>query len=242
MRIIIVDDREEEIQQLSSLLSRKINEIDDTNHQIRTFHSGEAFFESWKSGDADLIILDIFMGGMTGIDAARRIRQTDKEVRLVFCTTSNEFASESYEVGAHFYLRKPYAEEQVNTMLSRLNLKDLELRRTAVLPGGKKIILRRILYTEYSNHVLIIHAKQQADLRCYMTQAAAEELLCQYPYFLVCSKGIIVNLYEVESKMGDTFLLTDGTVLPISRRKAKEVQDTYAAFRFEKMREEVPFG
>lgn len=53
---------------------------------------------AWTPGMCDLVILDIFMGGVTGMDVAREIRRSDREVKLVFCTTSNEFASESYEV------------------------------------------------------------------------------------------------------------------------------------------------
>lgn len=240
MKIAIVDDHQSEIARLSDILSRKLIAAGDTEHHIFPFSSGEAFLTSWTPGSYDLIILDIFMETLTGVDVARRIRMIDRDVRLVFCTTSNDFASESYEVGAHFYLRKPYSEEQVDTMLSRLNLENYELRRTIPLPDGQKIMLRNILYTEYSNHVLIIHSKRRADIRCYMTQTEAEALLCVHSYLRVCSKGIIVNLHEVEAKVADTFRLTDGSILPISRRKAKEVQDAYAAFQFEKMREEVP--
>lgn len=239
MKIALVDDCQEELDRLSDILSRKLNAAGDTEHKLHIFHSGEAFLTDWKPGSYDLIILDIFMDKLTGVEVAHEIRKTDQDVRLVFCTTSNEFASESYEVNAHFYLHKPYSEERVDTMLSRLNLENYELRRSITLPDGQRIILRNILYTDYSNHVLTIHSKRRAALRCYISQSGAEELLCAYPYFLVCSKGIIVNLYEVESKIGDTFCLTDGSILPISRRKSKEVQDAYAAFQFEKMRGEV---
>ena len=241
MKIALVDDCQDELDRLSDILSRKLFAAGDIEHKIHMFHSGEEFLSSWESGRFDLIILDVFMDKLSGVEVAHKIRETDRDVRLVFCTTSNEFASESYEVNAHFYLHKPYSEERIDTMLSRLNLEDYELRRTITLPDGQPIMLRNILYTEYSNHVLTIHSKRRAALRCYISQSGAEELLCAYPYFLVCSKGIIVNLYEVECKMGDTFRLTNGNTLPISRRRSKDVQDAYAAFQFEKMRGEVSF-
>ena len=239
MKVALVDDCQEETERLSALLSRKLNALGDTTHRLHIFHSGEEFLSAWTAGNFDLIILDIFMNRLTGVDVAREIRKTDHDVRLVFCTTSNEFASESYEVNAHFYLHKPFSEERIDTMLSRLNLENYELRRSLTLPDGQQILLRNILYTEYSNHVLTIHSKRRPALRTYISQSEAEALFCAYPYFLVCSKGLIVNLHEVESKSTDSFRMTNGSLLPISRRKAKEVQDAYAAFHFKKMREEV---
>lgn len=236
MNVALVDDCQKDLDYLSTLLLQKLG-----NHiSLHIFHSGKEFLSFWKPGSYDLVILDILMDTLTGIDIAREIRKIDSEVRLVFCTASNEFASESYEVNAHFYLRKPYSQDQADTMLSRLNLQNYELRRSVTLPDGQQIILRNIIYTEYSNHVLTIHSKQRNDVRSYISQSNAEALFCAYPYFLVCSKGIIVNLHEVDHKMAGTFHMSDGTILPISRRKSKEVQDAYAAFCFAKMREEVP--
>lgn len=241
MKIALVDDCQNELKKLINVLSSKLNTGDSSTYQLYAFHSGEEFLFSWKPGSFDLIILDIFMKTLTGLDVAREIRKTDKDVRIVFCTTSNEFAAESYEVNAQFYLKKPYTEELIDIMLSRLKLEDYELRRTVTLPDGQQIVLRNILYTEYFNHVLTIHSKKREDLRCYISQSAAEALLCSHPYFLVCSKGIIVNLYEVIAKSANSFILSNDSVLPISRRRSKEVQDAYAAFNFQKMREEVSF-
>ncbi len=241
MNIAIIDDVQEEIKKLTDVLGQQLIELGDTEYQLHTYHSGEAFLTDWSTKSFDLIILDIFMDELTGIDVARTVRKTDKDVKLVFCTTSNEFASESYELDAHFYLHKPYSEDQIKTMLSRLNISQLEERRAITLPDGQKVILRSIRYTEYSNHVLIIHTRKNEDIRVYMSQSKAEEILCAYPYFLVCTKGIIVNLYEVESLEKDLIHLTGNITLPVSRRRAKIVQDQFAAFTFDRMRREADF-
>ena len=233
MKIALVDDRQEELDRLKGILNKKLNKDAD----IRTYPSGEAFLADWSPHSYDLVVLDIYMGEMTGLTVARAVREKDRDVRLVFCTTSNEFASESYDVGAHFYLHKPYSEERVETMLSRLNMEDYELYRAVCLPDGQKVMLRNVLYTEYSNHAVTLYCKKGGNIRCYMTQTQLENLLCGNPYFTVCSKGIIVNLHEVESIQADTFRLTDGSKVPISRRRAAQVKDAFAAFRFEKMRE-----
>ncbi len=56
------------------------------------------------------------------------------------------------------------------------------------------------------------------------------------PVFFCPSKGIIVNFYEVETQTGDTFRMCDGSILPISRRRAKEVAEAYSSFLFEQLR------
>lgn len=241
MKIAHVDDRQEELDSLAKILDYKLDIAGDTEHRIYNYHSGEEFLASWEPGRFDLIILDVFMGGIDGMSVAREIRKTDRDVRLVFCSSSNEFAAESFAVNAQFYIHKPFTEAEVGEMLSRLELENYELRRAVRLPDGQRILLRNVIYTEYAAHQLVVHCKHGEDIRCYMTQAEAEALFCEYSYFLVCSKGIIVNLYEVESKAGDNFRLSDNTLLPISRRKAKEVQAAFTDFRFEKMRREVFF-
>lgn len=104
MRIAIVDDDIQMCEQLRTLL----NEFLGDSSEISDYRSGEEFLNAWETADFDLIILDIFMDKLTGVDVARKIRERDSNVKIVFSTTSNEFASESYEVNACYYLRKPF--------------------------------------------------------------------------------------------------------------------------------------
>jgi len=239
VRIAIVDDDPGQLERLSRMLSEKLEALGDTGFRIRTFPSGEAFLEDWTAGMYDVILLDIFMDKLLGIDVAHRIRQQDREVRLVFCTSSNEFASESYEVNACYYMTKPFSEKSVAAMLSRLDMESLERISTITLPDGQRVVERNILYTDYSNHVITIHCKNGSNIRCRCKQSELEELLCAKPFFCSCCKGMIVNFHEVRAIGSDTLTLTDGQTVPISRRRAKEVQDAYAWFLLEKSRRQM---
>ena len=177
MKIALLDDDSVSLDQLSEMISKELSSIGDTIHHISLFNNGEAFLESWKPGDYDLIVLDIFMGHMTGVDVARKIRETDKDVRLVFCSSSNEFASESYEVNAHYYLCKPVNEQGIANMFKRLNLEIIDLTRTVRLPDGYTVMLRKILYTDYFNHVVTLHIKDEADHLLRLSQAEIEKIL-----------------------------------------------------------------
>lgn len=91
MKIAIVDDD----RQLSDRLMEYMDALLAGSCEWLHYPSGEAFLAAWTPGMCDRVILDIFMGGVTGMDVAREIRRSDREVKLVFCTTSNEFASEA---------------------------------------------------------------------------------------------------------------------------------------------------
>ena len=159
MRIAIVDDDIQMCEQLRTLL----NEFLGDSSEISDYRSGEEFLNAWETADFDLIILDIFMDKLTGMDVARKIRERDSNVKIVFSTTSNEFASESYEVNACYYLRKPFGRDKVKVMLDRLNLTEIEKMRTVKLPDGTSAILRNIIYSGVWSKYEYIQLKKKKD-------------------------------------------------------------------------------
>lgn len=232
LKIAIVDDDRKTCERLCACL----DELLAGAAEFACFESGEAFLRAWQPEAFDLVILDMFMRSLTGMEVARAIRASDPRVRLVFCTTSNEFASESYEVDACDYLRKPFSRERVKAMLDRLNLAQLEKMRAVRLPDGASVVLRDVIYADCAAHRVTLHRKRGGDVVVRAAFSEVEPLLCAYPYFFSPTKGVIVNFYEVAAQTGDTFRLSDGSIVPISRRRAKEVLDAYSTFRFEQLR------
>ena len=240
MKIALVDDEIIQLQHLQELLSAELNaKLPQSPHWIDTYRSGQSFLDRFQSGKYDVIVLDIFMGGITGVDVAKKVRLIDPDVKLVFCSRSNEFAAESYQVNAQYYLVKPATPGSVANMLQRLNLELIQLGQTVTLPDGYNLILRQLLYTEYYNHVVTLHLKNGEDYRLRANHATVEELLTPCGFIHSPTKGILVNFHEVSQCTEDSFTMSDNTVLPISRRKAKEIQAAYTKFHFYKMRAEV---
>ena len=233
MRIALVDDSPIELDIITTITTNEL-----PHATVCAFHDGKSFLEAWAKHSYDLILLDIYMENMLGIDVARKIRETDEDVRIVFCTTSNEFASESYEVGADYYLQKPVSSISFQRMLKMIRLDLYEENRFITLPDGQKVVLRNITYTEYYNHSIIIHSKKRADLQTRMSQMDWEALLQDHHFLYNCSKGVVVNFHEVERTENGMFVLYSGDAVPISRRKAKDTMEAFAQFRFDKMRKE----
>ena len=138
---------------------------------------------AWETAAFDLIILDIFMDGITGMNAAREVRKTDPDVKIAFSTTSNEFASESYEVNACYYLHKPFGADQVKAMIDRIDIAEIELRRTVKLPDGTNAVLRNIIYADCASHFVTLHTKQHDNTVLRTNFSEIERLLCAYPLF-----------------------------------------------------------
>ena len=234
MKIALVDDDPRALAQLEQYLTEQLGR----ETEISRYGSGEALLADWRPGAFELVVLDIYMGGATGMEVARRLRADDGQVRLAFATSSNDFASESYEVGACYYLRKPFRPEGVRAMLERLDLEALERSRRLRLPDGSQVVLRSIRYAASDGHRVTLHCKRGGDVTVRASFSEIEALLCAYPYFFCPSKGLLINFYEVTAQNMDTFTMSDGTRVPISRRKAKEVSEAYSSFRFDLLRKD----
>ncbi len=234
MKIAVVDDDIQMYRCLQTYLSELLCDSVDITH----FASGEAILRDYEPGTFDLIVLDIFMNGLDGVETAREIRRSDSEVKIVFCTSSNEFASESYEVSASYYLTKPFSIDKVKTMLDRLDITGMEKMRTVKLPDGKSVVLRNIIYADCASHSITLHCKQGENIVLRARFSETEPLLCAYPYFFSPIKGVVINFYEVAEQRRDTFCMSDGSLIPISRRRANEVTEAYSSFCFERLRKE----
>ncbi|MBQ4051428.1 MAG: response regulator transcription factor [Oscillospiraceae bacterium] len=236
MNCALIDDDRSALEQLQKLLTADLSEqFGRIPFGIDLFSDGRTFLEYWKPGRYDVVILEILMNGLSGLDVARAIRMTDQRVRLVFCSKSNGFAAESYQLDARYYLLKPISREAVSEMLSRINPELIQLRKTVTLPDGYTLLLRQILFTEYHNHVVLVHLKSGEIHRLRTNHNTMEELLIPCGYIRCPSKGILLNFHEIVDITDDSVLMSDGSSLPVSRRRRKEFQSSYNSFRLEKM-------
>lgn len=239
MVIAFVDDNPHERAYISSLIMNEFEKTDIPIKQIHFFENAEDFLNNHELNQYDLIILDIFMNEISGIELAYKIRKQNPYVRIVFCSTSNDFACESYNVGASFYIQKPVKAENIKKMIERLNIEDYELRRFIELPDKQQIFVREIMYAEYSKHVITIHKKLSKDIKTRLSLNAFTELIKEFSFLISCNQGTIINLYEVKEWTDECFTMKDGTVISISRRKRKVVENAYTHFLFSLTRKEL---
>ncbi len=235
MRIAIIDDEDIYLNQLYDTVTTELSTQGIVAQQIDRFHSADDFLAAFQPQKYHVIFLDIYIDNRNGVDVARKIRETDQNVTLVFCTTSNEFAAQSYEVDARYYLQKPITQEKVAAMLKRVNFLQLERKQAILLPDGFRCLLHSIIYTNYINHNVVFYFEKGEPHNVYMSHADAEKLLLTHSEFFTINKGNIVNLAMVEQITKNAFQMKNGELLPISRRRYKDVAAAYAAYQFKKM-------
>lgn len=236
MRAAIVDDRTDDrtilFRELDSVLRERGYSVDT----IDQFSSGEEFLASFTPGKYDLIFFDIYMGGINGIQAASEVRKTDKSVRLIFVTTSNDFAAESYSLRADYYLLKPFVHDDIVKALTIIDLADYEQQRVVTLPDNSTCLLHDIIFTEYYNHNIIVNLKGGRRKKFRASQTRMEEILCANDAFVTCTKGIIVNLEYVRRIEDGMISLGEKLQLPVSRRRMAEIRKAHAEFLFHQVR------
>lgn len=163
-RIAICDDEEKQIQILSALLAKWAG-LSRHACDIRTFTSGEEFLFEYEQDKAyDILLLDVEMQDISGLDLARRIRRDGSPSEIIFVTSHFEFIGEGYEVDALHYLVKPVSEEKLMSVLSRAADRLAAQPPSLVITcGGETVKLRErdILYVESFLHYISIHTEEK---------------------------------------------------------------------------------
>ncbi len=238
MRIAIVDDMAQERQLLRQRLEHSL-EARGIPGELTEFESGEAFLEAARQQRFTAAFLDIYMDGISGMEAATQLRQFDPECLLIFSTTSTDHALEGFRVRAMHYLVKPYAQKDVSQLmeeiLARIPQPD---RYIPVKANGSEVQLqlRDIVYAEHFSHMIHIHTTFGKVLITRQSFGEFIAPLKQEPRFFQCSRGVVVNLEHAQDFDGTCFALDDGSSAQVSRELCKAARQAFMDFLFQRGR------
>jgi len=222
-KLAIIDDNSIDQEYISSLVNHWAVGIDSAV-QIKNFPSAEAFlFQYEVEKDYDILLLDIEMGAMNGVELAKKIRMENEIVQMVFITGFPDFMAEGFEVSALHYLMKPVKEEKLHEVLNKAihNLTKVEKRLKIVYDRQMEFVpLKNILYIEAQKQYVEIHTIGQS-YRMKASLTETEESLDEY--FFKCQRSYVVNLRYVSKIKPDCVLLKNGEEIPISRGMAEKI-------------------
>ncbi len=223
MRIAICDDEQKQIEYLTSLVSSWGNKTSVTC-TIDTFQSAESFlFDYAEDKNRDILLLDIEMGGMNGVDLAKTIRQTNDTVQIIFITGFPDFIAEGYEVSALHYLMKPVLPEKLHTVLDKAaaNLAKSEKRLSITYDRQTDFVpLSQVMYIEAQKQYILIHTISET----YRMKGSLSDMEKQLDeYFIKCQRSFVVNLRYVTRIKNDCVLLKNNSEVPISRGMAEKI-------------------
>lgn len=227
LTIGICDDEKEIREKIKNIVEKTMFD-DDRDYRIKTFSSGEELLQE-NVGEIDILFLDILMGDINGMDTARKIRENDKNMEIIFITSLVDYISDGYEVRAYRYLLKPVDEEIVAKHLKSC-IKYVEDSKGKYIvvksdDGIKKIYQRDILYLEALNRKVIIHSeKGNSETRQTLSEIRND---LDSNMFYQCQKSFIVNLDYINKIKGYTAVLDNGKDIPIGRTKYKDLKEKF---------------
>lgn len=191
---------------------------------IQTFISAEQFlFQYADEKDYQIIVLDIEMAKMNGVELARKLREDNEKIQIFFVTGFSDYISEGYEVGALHYLMKPVIKEKIFNVMDKAvsNLKGKE-KVIFVQENGEiqKILTKTILYVEVFCHVCMIHTTE-GTVETKMSISDLEKKLSDG--FFRVHRSYLINLERIKKIAKTEIFMDDGSAIPLSRRRYKDV-------------------
>lgn len=230
MKIAIVDDETEE----QEILVKYIGEWAKSKKELvefACFVNSEAFLFSWEDDkDYALLVLDIEMGEISGLELAKKIRLQDGDIPILFVTGYDEYMQYGYDVAALHYLLKPVQKEKLFQVLDKLGERE-ESQMSLIVNAGnevRRVPFSAVFYVEADGHGSILHT---ADEAVSVRESFGEiEKLLSTEEAVKCHRAYLVNLRYVSAIRGAELILDHGERLPIARSRMKDVQSAFLRY------------
>lgn len=239
LKIALCDDDPTQRRDVAKMLRDYLEHRPEAAGKVSAFASGQELLNSIEagSGDFDLYILDVLMPGLTGIDLGVRLRELGGTGAIIYLTSSQDYALESYKTHALGYLLKPVDPDTLGRELDYA-ISTIQQKRSACVfvktKGGTcRLQLDELLYVELHNRVLRYHlldgsVTESLTLRTSF-QKAAEPILSDGRFFR-CGTSMAVNLHYVRSLGRDSLQLENGSTVPLPRGMLGEARRRWSSY------------
>lgn len=234
MHIAICDDNCKELLHISGLLDSYRQEK-DADFTFKVYSNATELIFDMENKFYDLLLLDILMPGLSGIKAAKEIRESNSVVKIIFLTSSPEFALESYGVRAEDYILKPISKERFFSTLDNLFAQDKTASEGFSIKTQSamtKILFSNIVYVEVMNKRLYFYLSDGSIHEIYSSLSNYEDTLLSREGFIKVHRSYIVNMWKMSKITKNKFITQKGTIIPISRLLYSEVRKAYMEYLF----------
>jgi len=225
-KIAICDDELNQIEYITSIVA-SWSAHEGHGCEIRTFASAEAFLFEYEEDKAyDILLLDVEMKNMNGIELAKRIRKDNNRAEIIFITSHYEFVGEGYEVDALHYLIKPISAEKLTQVLTKATEKiSVEPPSVVISCEGETVKLYEadIRYAESFLHYIVIHTKDK-EYKIKENISVFENRLSDDFYRI--HRSYLVSLKHI-TRISRTSVNIGNTELPLSRGKYDDINRAF---------------
>lgn len=194
------------------------------NYKIYEFSSGEELLSNYPK-DLDILIMDIQMKIINGMDTARKIREFDQNLEIIFMTSFSEFMQEGYEVKSYRYILKPISERKISRNILPCINEIMKKKNNYLTINVKNYVDRikidSIVYIETDRPNILIYTNDN-KYTTKMSISKIDKILREHGFFR-CHNSYIVNLKLVESMNSNTLKIGE-KYIPISKYRVKELK------------------
>ena len=220
--IAICDDDNSQINALKKMLTEW-----NSSAVINEYNSAEQFLFNYPDISCDLLLLDIEMGDMNGMELAKQLRAKGDMLPIIFITGFSKYIGDGYDVEALHYLMKPVDREKLFQVLDRYSCRHRPDNRV-ILPIGNESVLvasDNIVYLEAFGKKTQITLNDGKEMICTCGLSEASEKLGQG--FVSCHRSYVVNIGAIRKISRTDITMDSGTKIPLSRRSYDSVNRAF---------------
>ena len=238
IKIAFCDDDLSVLKELSVLMDKYRTEKNQDIVYTSFNNPLELLAEVEKGNGADIIFLDVLMPGQNGISTAKEIRQYDTAVKIIYLTSSAEYAVDSYSVGAYFYQLKPIWKESFYSLMDSVLSECRRDEKSSLIlrsrTGITRLSLDKLQYCEVTGRTLLFHREGGAVLDSIGRLDDLCEQLKDYDEFVRCHRSYLVNMDYVQNISSKAITMADGSQIPLPHGKYSELKDKFFDYLFHK--------
>lgn len=227
--IAIIEDEEAMSNQLVSYFA-KFGKDYNESFSFAIFNNAETFLKNYKK-EYSVVLMDINLPGMNGMECVKKLREIDDTVLVVFVTNLSQFAVDGYEVKAFDFVVKPISYYNFSLKLKRAlsHLSSLNNYELIISTKDKKyfININQLIYIEIRNHTIIYHLVNE-EIKGSGTLKSLYINLKKH-HFAFCNQCYLVNLAFVKG-IDDGFLLINNEKIRIASSRKKSFMQELTAY------------
>ena len=236
MHIAVCEDNMDDLENITELIRNVLDER-RVEYRVTVFENAEKLLAVLSHSRFNVFFLDIYMKGITGVQAAYEIRKSHPASPIVFTTSSPDYMAEGFDVDAAHYILKPVTKESVSHAIERcLRLVgSLEKYITLTAQRMQRKVLLRDIHVIESFDKYCLFSLESEKLQSYIRLNDVESLLDD-KRFLRCHRSFIINMDHTAGIIDNNFKMMNGTLIPVKRDTAIEMKAKFQEYCFEKLR------
>lgn len=229
LQLAVCDDEKIFRSDLKRIIGTEL-ELCGIDYHIEEFSSGEELLSGVERSECQILFLDIEMKGMDGVAAARKLRENNRQMEIIFVTSYADFVFQGYEVRALNYILKPYEPEKIAAVLHvALEELDVEAEKYYVIEqksGSIRLPLSSVKY--FASDRRTVHAVTTGEE--YTFYEKLSDLETRLPEaFVRIHNRYLVHMKYLEAIRQNTAVVA-GEELPVSRSCKSDLSIAFAKY------------